>query len=293
VVRTLIEAAVTGANDVLAGLFKSVPFVGRLTAKLDRYLSWGATKGCAVVTAKLHEFIAADPDGKPDGLECQPQTFAQRPVEMLVPMVTAALEGAIEIALDLLNEHVISPAINQLTTIVHQSITGTLPQAIVGLCGLIPEAGGPICGAVSTTITTIAGSIIPGLVDNFLQGLNSYLDKFLSQTIPTLAQQIVTSLGNVKVLGTSAAALVQNLELNFDAAFKCLTPLVEIVEPLLNDLLGLAMPNFNNELASCGEQFNGLYKFMQSRWCPKPGVVHSESSSPEHAPNSTTTAGHN
>ena len=63
-----------------------------------------------------------------------------------------------------------NPLLKDLVSLVQQG-QSVVMQAVDGLCGLIPEAGGPIATTITSAVSTVASFIIGELTSNSVKGL--------------------------------------------------------------------------------------------------------------------------
>ena len=80
--------------------------------------------------------------------------------------------GAEKLA-SLLNKHVWQPLLKEVVLLLTQS-QGTVVQAIIGVCGAIPEAGGAVAAAIGTPLNWVLGQITSALTSSTVTGFITY-----------------------------------------------------------------------------------------------------------------------
>ena len=98
-------------------------------------------------------------------------------------MLTAVLNYASKEVLGLLDKHVYQPMLVNIIRILGQS-QGSLMQMIDGLCGLIPEAGGPICMLLTVPLSNVGQQVFGELTTNSMNGLMGTAKSWIDTQIP-------------------------------------------------------------------------------------------------------------
>ena len=257
-VEKVAKWVMSAAQDVINDVMK----ISKSLDKIDAALASGLNTGCQDA---MH-FIAGDTTIKPLGLECGKNlSLLEQPLQMALPMFEAGLVGLVEVGLHWLRLLFYEPLVNQAVTAIHQALGSALPQIVDGLCGLIPEAGGPICMAVTTSITTGLFAIIPALVADLLNLPWQLMTDLFTEWIPKAANTLANTWASSSTFGGKQVAhWFEGAELKIDGF---LAPVSEVLIPIFDDILSLAMPKVDTSLKSCVSTYNNVYALLQHRFC--------------------------
>ena len=139
--------------------------------ELDRVVANAIDTACVgyMYSDTLYSYLEAQDVDKKKACALK-DDFAKDPVTTITAVLTAVLTYASKQVLELLNQHVYQPMVVNIIRILEQS-QGSLMQMVDGLCGLIPEAGGPICMLLTVPLSNVGQQVFGELTTNSMNGL--------------------------------------------------------------------------------------------------------------------------
>lgn len=258
----MLEGAAWASKATMGAIFESVEVV----AKLDQYLSWGAGTGCSAVMTDLVDMVKADTTLKPVGLDCMPGvTLETKPASMVAPVMEAAMVGLVTILVDKTHQLLYAPLVAELVSLA-RTVWGYIQKGIMALCS-IPPVAGDVCTAILAAVDTAVGTTLPSLVQDVLNGIFTAAQNFFTSTIPAWTESAVDWFVQDTGFGKKLANLTLTIE---DDINGFVGPVAKLFVPIAQDVFALFLPKLEAAFTSCMGQYNGVYKVLQSKWCPAP-----------------------
>ena len=247
--------------------------------EIDVVVSNAIDTFCAGVSKTLYHHVSSL-DKKISSLDKASQKETKKAVCMLTKpgadpalqvtaVVTAVLTFVSKQVTAFINEHVYQPMLTQLVRLIGQA-QGSLMQLIDGLCGLIPEAGGPICMLITVPLGNVAQQLIGELTSGAVNGLMGAAQSWIDSQIPTwsaaIAAQIVPVI--LKVEGSIQGISNEVKEFRggaLPALAKSMRPVLEIVQKFMMGSLEAVFPNIMGKIKECDQNLATLLDLVQHK----------------------------
>jgi len=168
-----------------------------------------------------------------------------------------------------MNKHVFVPIMGKILKLVHTA-TAALWQLLDGLCGLIPEAGGPICAAISVPISHLSGMLNTELTKSWMVGLVNELFDWIEEKVDgwaaTAAGDIVNATASaLQPLATKITGVASELK----PAEQKFMAIVHLLEPFVDFAFETIFPNIHDAIETCEEDIVTLGSAVQDLLCNK------------------------
>ena len=180
------------------------------------------------------------------------------------------------------------------------TINGLVLQAIDGLAGLIPEAGGPIAMLLTGPLSTVINEITVKLTSTTLDGLGD----LYKTTTRAIVSKWVEAMANVaggaiekardaaqdatedvtsRVLGVlpinELLAEVGTTPDELKAVLGIITPVMEFFKPMFEYLFKLVMPSLSTSLQTCATDTKTRLSMYEGGLCPGSDSKHTQQTS--------------
>ena len=184
------------------------------------------------------------------------------------------------------------------------AVNGLLLQAIDGLAGLIPEAGGPIALALTAPLSTVMNEVTVKLSDGSMTAMGDLFKKTVRGLVRNWVDSMATVAGNAieaakqkaeaAVVEVEAAALgllpidellasVGTADDSLKRVLGIITPFLELIKPVFAWVFKLALPGLSGSLAQCATNTKLTLSIFEAGLCPGSDSQHAQITSPSQA----------
>jgi len=259
---------IRGAADVL------LPNMERF----ETFLASGIDSTCGTATETITNYVK-----NRDALKNVPKDFCSTSLSVLdgneaaiAALLSTGLSWIGDEISALMNEHIWMPLIEMLSRL---AITAqdSVAQLMVGLCGLIPEAGGPICMSITTPLTAIVGQLVTQLSSSSVKGFIDAVNKeFQAEVVPPLAGKAAEMLSGfiasvkenplVKDSADSVTSSISDVKMQVSGAIQ---PVVDVAVPVLEVAIKSFFPKVTEAVVRCDDRLNAVAYLVKGRLCHK------------------------
>jgi len=197
-----------------------------------------------------------------------PQSILDGNTAAITALLTTALSWAADEISALMNDKIWFPLIEMLTRLAI-SAQDAVAQIAVGLCGLIPEAGGPICMAITTPLTTLVGQLVSQLSSTSVRGLIDVANKaFQDQIVPPLAGKGAAMLaGVVQSIKDKVEPKMDAVDHAVESGVGVLQPVLDVAAPVLSVAVKSFLPKVADAVVNCDAMLDGVAQVVRAKMC--------------------------
>ena len=177
------------------------------------------------------------------------------------------------------------------------AVNGLLLQAIDGLAGIIPEAGGPVALALTAPLSMVMNEVTVQLSDGSMTVVGDLFKKTVRGLVRNWVDSMATVAGNAieaakqkakaAIVEVEAAALgllpidelLASIGITDDSLKKVLgiiTPFLELIKPVFAWVFKLAMPGLSGSLAQCATNTKLSLSIFEAGLCPGSDSQHAQ-----------------
>jgi hypothetical protein len=270
-IEPAIQGVIKWMGDVVKWSIKT--FITPLFASLDKIVADAINLVCVETTKTIYTWTQGIK--RADMCKLKFSSLVSDSRVTVKAVLSAVLMWATKEIQKLLDVYVYQPMIQSFNNLITWA-NGGLMQIIVGLCGLIPEVGGLICGAITGPLTTFidqaAIQLSSGAVKLMKDGVQGLLDSSMPGVIDTITEWIVgmvdagTSWVKAQI-PPSAIAWAKSGTAELKKASDQMKPVTDAIKPIFMELVQLTLPKITDKVKQCASGLNTLGDLIKQRMC--------------------------